>query len=215
MRHPRSILLNVLLLLAFPAQGAFAAFHLWDITEVYSNADGSVQFIEFFTTTNSQDELFGHDVTTNANTFTIPHDLGTADPIGNPNGGGDNATANRFFLIATPGFAAIPGAPEPDYVLAGPLFFSTGGDTITLVGADSLAFAGGELPLDGVQSLNESFGGLNRLAAVNSPTNFAGDTGSIDLSASPAPTSGPVAIAILLVSLLVAGVGAPLVRERA
>lgn len=210
------LLLVLGLSLVVPVGHARAAFHLWDVTEVYSNADGSVQFIEFFTTTNNQDELFGHDVTSTANTFTIPHDLGTADPEGNPNGGGDNATANRHFLIATPAFEAVPGAPTPDYVLPGPLFFDTGGDTVTLVNADAITFSMGELPLDGVQSLNEDFGGTNRTTATNSPTNFAGESSSIDLSSSePAvPVLGPLALGLLFGSLAIAGIAARRARSR-
>lgn len=42
------------------AQAAQAAFHLYDIAEVYSNAEGSVQFVEFFTAHNGQQFLDGH-----------------------------------------------------------------------------------------------------------------------------------------------------------
>lgn len=182
--HRSGILARVCLLSLLPLP-ASATFHFWDVTEVYSNADGSVQFVEFFTTSNSQDELFGEDLTSNANTYTFPHDLGATDPVGNPNGGGNNATANQHFLVATPGFASIPGAPAPDYVLDAENFFDTVADTLTLVFADSLAFTSGELPTDGVNSLNEDFGGANRQSAANSPTNFAGVSGSIDLSGPP------------------------------
>jgi hypothetical protein len=207
--------ISTLLVLLLTAGAAQAAFHLWDVTEVYSNADGSVQFVEFFTTTNSQDELFGHDVTSTATTFTIPHDLGTADPVGNPNGGGNNATANQHFLIATPGFAALPGAPTPDYVFDATNFFDTVADTITLVSADSLAFTSGELPIDGVMSLNEDFGGINRATAVNSPTNFAGDTGSIDASP-PLPTPGLNATGFVIATAVLglAALGVSIVRSR-
>lgn len=33
---------------------AQAAFHLYDIREIYSNGDGSVQFVELFTAANGQ-----------------------------------------------------------------------------------------------------------------------------------------------------------------
>jgi hypothetical protein len=198
------------------ATSSEAAFHLWDVTEIYSNADGSVQFVEFFATNNSQDELFDHDVTSTATTYTIPHDLGTADPIGNPNGGGNNATASRSFLIATPGFAALPGAPTPDYVFDATNFFDTVADTVTLVGADGLSFTSGELPTDGVDSLNEDFGGSNRNVAVNSPTNFAGETGSVDLSDAPppAPAMNAVGVVSALALLVVAAIAVLATRKR-
>ncbi len=213
MRTLRAITTLLVLLLA--AGNAQAAFHLWDITEVYSNADGSVQFVEFFTTTNNQDELFNHDVTSTANTYTIPHDLDTADPVGNPNGGGNNATANQHFLIATPGFAALPGAPTPDYVFDATNFFDTVADTIILVSADSMAFTSGELPTDGINSLNEDFGGTNRTTAVNSPTNFAGDTGSINLAPiADTPALSPAGTLVAMGALALAAIGVFALRSR-
>ena len=84
-------------------QPAAAAFHLFDIVEVYSNADGSVQFIELFTTFNSQDEMEGHTIDTDTSPpYVFPMDLGAENP-GDP---GDNNTANKSFLVATPDFAA-------------------------------------------------------------------------------------------------------------
>ncbi len=41
--------------LVFGATPAAALFHLWDISEVYSNADGTVQFIELSTTSALQE----------------------------------------------------------------------------------------------------------------------------------------------------------------
>jgi len=208
---------STLLVLFLAASNAQAAFHLWDITEVYSNADGSVQFVEFFTNINSQDELFNHDVTstTAGNTFTIPHDLGTADPIGNPNGGGNNATANQHFLIATPGFAALPGAPTPDYVFDAANFFDVVAETVTLVSADSMSFTSGELPTDGINSLNEDFGGANRTTAVNSPTNFAGDTGSINLQPiADTPALSPIGALVAMGALALAALGIYALRAR-
>ena len=50
-----------------------ASFHDWDINEVYSNADGSVQFIELFTSSNGQEFLSGHKITsTGAPDFIFP-----------------------------------------------------------------------------------------------------------------------------------------------
>src|SRR5690349_15316951 len=52
---------------------ARAAFHLFYIQEAYSNADGSVQFIELFTSADSQQFLtISGGIKSNANTFTFP-----------------------------------------------------------------------------------------------------------------------------------------------
>lgn len=136
-----------------------AAFHFWDIREVYSNADGSVQFIELFTTLNSQQFVSNHDITTTANTFTFP--------VNSP-----SPTSNKHLLLATADFASLDGGVTPDYTLPAN-FFDPAGDTINFIGADMVTFAAA--PTNGTDSLNYPGGNV----AVNSPTNFAGDAGSL------------------------------------
>ena len=41
---------------------AQTGFHLYDIQEIYSNSDGSVQFVELFTASNNQQNLNGHEL---------------------------------------------------------------------------------------------------------------------------------------------------------
>jgi hypothetical protein len=159
------------LLTPFPAG---AVFHLWDITEVYSNEDGSVQFIEFFTNTNSQDELTGHTLQSNLETFVFPTDL-DPDAMGN----GNNATANQYMLVATPAFASQPGAVMPDFVLDGPEFFDFVQDSLDFAGVNTFGWVSDELPTNGVDSLNEPFGSNVRTVDINSPTNFAGEIGEL------------------------------------
>jgi hypothetical protein len=153
---------------------ASAAFHLWDITEVYSNDDGSVQFIEFATGANSQDELIGHTLESNFVTFTFPTDL-DPDELGN----GNNATANQHMLVATPAFASQPGAVTPDFVLDGPEFFDFVQDFLDFAGANTFEWASGELPTNGIDSLHEPLASDVRTVDVNSPTNFAGEIGEL------------------------------------
>ncbi|MEE9212070.1 MAG: hypothetical protein V3U29_05395 [Phycisphaeraceae bacterium] len=161
---------------AMNAQPAIASFHLWDITEVYSNADGTLQFIEWFTSSNLQHLLAGHVVTSDSSTYTFPINL--------PSSG----TAVHHFLMATAGFAALPGAPTPDYIFpAG--FIDTTGDTLRLrtsLGGtiwETFSFGSGELPTDGINSLVCAihFGSActSTDVEVNSPTNFAGQEGSV------------------------------------
>src|SRR5262245_59046121 len=78
-----------LILLAAPAK---ASFHLYDINEVFTNLDGSVQFIELFTTFTDQEFLLNHTIklelsavpNTVQKTFTFPSNgpspTGTASP---------------------------------------------------------------------------------------------------------------------------------------
>jgi serralysin len=166
-----------------------AAFHLWQISEVYSNASGSVQFVELFTDQSSQQFVNLTSFKSNANTYSFPAQL-PAD------------SANKHFLIATPGYAALPGVPAPDFILPTNNFFSTTADTLTLNGAQfpSLTFTSGQLPTDGVHSLDRAY--LGPFTAppaptvdVNSPTNFSGVTGTV-------PEPSAIVLAALSVGIL-------------
>jgi len=146
---------------------AQAAFHLWQITQLYSDPTGTVQFIEL-TNGNFDGEnlLSGQTITSNSHSYTFPNNL----PFN---------TANHHCLIATPGYVAITGAPAPDYVLPSNNFFSVTSDTINYAGVNTLTFTSGQLPTDGVNSLNRAYNSTILFVAENSPTNFAGATGSV------------------------------------
>jgi hypothetical protein len=143
-----------------PAQ---AAFHLWNIREIYTDASGSLQFIEFFCNSGSQQFVGGQQITVTptgggtAHTFTLPSNLP-----------GD--TLNHAFLIATTA-ADAAGAPTPDFVLPANFLFA-GGGTISFFGQNSGTYTA--LPTDGV--LSRTWGDGN---AVNSPQNFAGQAGVV------------------------------------
>lgn len=155
-----------------PASAALAGSHTWDIIEVFSNSDGTIQFIELheMAGTSKEVNLANKQVTSQStgNAFTFPENL--IPP-----------TANKHLLLATQAFADLPGAPTPDYIIPAN-FFDTAGDTLTYHIYDSLTFSGGDLPQDCVNSYNDGSG-----AAPNSPTNYNGDTGSIDCSAPACP----------------------------
>ncbi len=162
-----SVLTIVLaMILTLAAQPAVASFHLWDINEVYSNADGSVQYIELFSAFNNQEFTTGRpinavDIATIINTFTFPSN--TPSP-----------TAGHHLLIATPGFAALPGAVTPDFILPTTAFFNVNSPvtTIDFVAADVFSFGPTDIPTDGVNSLNNDLS-----TGINSPTNYAGQVG--------------------------------------
>ncbi len=77
---------------------ARATFHLWQLNEIYSNADGTVQFIELSTGASGQQFLARQTITSSqgatTHSFTFPSNLP-----------GD--TTGRTFLIGTTGFAAL------------------------------------------------------------------------------------------------------------
>ncbi|MEX2308152.1 MAG: hypothetical protein WD738_11195 [Pirellulales bacterium] len=169
---------------ALLGMSAQASFHLWEIQEVYTNFDGSVQFIELATTFSSQNFVNGQQIQTFAdglpdNTFTFNSNI-------------SGSTQNKTLLIATPGFGALPGGVTPNYTLPDPNmlgpFFDPGATSIGInfIGADSITFAGASLPTNGADSLYFTPAGLTS-TGVNTPQNFAGTDGSVNLPP-PAPT---------------------------
>ena len=175
-------ILSVLLVggLCCVARPAQATFHAWDIVEAFSSADGSVQFIEMFTNANGQHlaNTQSGGISSNANPFSFPMDL--------PSG-----TTNKTFLVGTTSYESLAqtdvNVPLPDYVVVDD-FFSTAGDTLdlnrfTTSTFDTITFTAAELPTDGTNSLNHAFGDFSNTSssAINSPKNFAGETGTVTI----------------------------------
>jgi hypothetical protein len=150
----------VALAAALPAR---ATFHLWAIDEIFSTANGRIQYIEFVALAGGQQFLSGHTLTASGGaspprSFTFPQDLP-----------GD--TTNRRFLVGTKSFAAL-GVVTPDYVVPDG-FLAVGGGTLTFgEGADTWTYRG--LPSDGRTSLNR-----DATTALNNPRNFANQTGTV------------------------------------
>lgn len=177
-------------LIALMASAAQAGSHTWNVNEVFSDASGSIQFVELVEANGTPNEtgVPGHSLTSNAKSFTI-----SGPALASP-------TSNKFYLIATAGFAALPGAPTPDATIpAGvlPSFFSTAGDTVTYVPWDAFSF--GAVPTDGTTSLNADLS-----TGPNSPTNYAGVTGSVDAAPTPGVPALPIWALVGLGMLLAA-----------
>jgi len=157
--------LTFLFAAALLASPLAADAHKWEIQEIFSNADGTVQFIEWFNADDDEDILSVESLSTSSGGFmSFPSDLPTT------------LTAGKRLLLATAAFAAIPGAPAPDYILPDG-FLSPSGDTITYTGGDVVSF--GALPTDGVTSITRT-----GTPITNSPTNFNDQTGSVRLALS-------------------------------
>src|SRR5258708_39657387 len=100
----RTVALASVILLSV-CQSAFATFHLFQIVKVFSNASGTVQYIELFTTSPGQEFLSGRAINSNAHSFMFTSNL-PATPT--------HTTANQHFLLATPGYFALSGVPPSD-----------------------------------------------------------------------------------------------------
>jgi hypothetical protein len=174
---------------------ALAGSHLWVINEVFSNADGTIQFVEMHVPSADANEyrLTGKWVrsTSTSNQYTFPQDL----PPG--------STAFAYLLLATAGFAALPGAPTPDHIISDG-FFDNDADTVRYYGYANahLSFTSGELPLDGIKSLDRSGS-----TGQNSPMNFAGESGSVDARERPLPMASEWGLLIMTALLLAGGAG--------
>ena len=159
--HLRSFIASMFLVL--PGL-AFASFHTFKVQEVYSNADGTVQYVLLKESSgaNGQNFLGGHSLvsrsTSGTKTFPFPGNLPSS------------STANKFVLMATQGFADLK-IVTPDYTLpAG--FVPVSNGSVAFADVDTLTYTA--LPADSTKALNRDL-----TAVTNSPTNFAGNTGTI------------------------------------
>ncbi|MCC7216073.1 MAG: hypothetical protein IT517_04820 [Burkholderiales bacterium] len=140
---------------------AHAGFESFAIEQVYSNADGTVQFVVL---REMQGLAGGHAWTGRTFEATRP---GVAKSYTFPRNLPDNATAGRRVLLGSEGMAAL-GLVAPDYVLPDG-FVPTDGATLDFAGADQVTYA--SLPTDGVNA-------ITRLGfpTPNAATNYAGLT---------------------------------------
>jgi hypothetical protein len=165
----------------FAAPASARPFHLWNISEIYSNSSGTLQFIELTELTSGQNNTSGQQISvsnvagTQTNTFTLPNSL-------------PSDSLDHMLLFGTAGVQAA-GGPAPDYILPNGFLFS-GGGTLDFFGQNSGTYTA--LPTDGVTA--RIWNGGNTL---NSETNYSGVTGSI--TGVPEPTTmalTPLAIGI-------------------
>jgi hypothetical protein len=183
----------MVLLFAGVTQPASAAFHLWQMHEVFSNSSGTVQFIELNDSFSGETLVNGFSVTANSDgnikTFTFPGNLTQNTP--------------GQLLIATTGFGSLPGGVAPDFTFSQsttPIsgnFFNPNATNLTFTyngSNDAMAFTGASLPKDGINSLTDAGaigfppGTPNISSGVNSPTNQFGNSGSVNVS--PEPVTG-------------------------
>jgi serralysin len=178
------------ILAATPGRASFIA---WEVNEVFSNADGTIQFVEFF-------EAIGQDGQRSFDGKQLKTFVAGAspnDPLTTHTFNSDlpsDLTAYRFALVATQGFASLPGAVEPDFVMPDGFIDTSVVVEIELGNIDEFVFRLGAIPVDGVNSLYR----VGRPINPNSPTNFAGQTGSIDVPEPAAAAQAAAALACLL-----------------
>jgi uncharacterized protein DUF5648 len=159
------------------APAAWATFHTYQIDQLFSNADGTVQFVvlhEVFGA-NGQNFLSGHALTSISGgamqTYVFPNDLAGGMDTGY--GMSEAPTAFTRVLIATQGFAAL-NLVKPDYVIPNGFLPLTNG-TINYAGVDQVSYM--SLPSDGVTAIRRT-----GVTQQNVATNYAGESASVAVS---------------------------------
>ena len=148
------------------AAPVMAASHSWDIVEVFSNSDGTIQFIEMRECCgmNNETGLLNKTVTSTATGLVLTFTANLPP----------NSTANASYLLGTLAYDALPNSPTPDYVIPANFFslIAEPAPGIEYWIYDDFIFSAGMLPLNGKDSLNRS--GPGYVSGANSPTNFHG-----------------------------------------
>jgi hypothetical protein len=91
-------------------------------------------------------------------------------------------TAFTYYLLGTAAFAALPGAPTPDKIIPANFIKLSTDTSMEYSFTNTATWTLGSIPTNGTSSLSRlvSLGPL--VSGTNSPTNFAGATGTIDAS---------------------------------
>ena len=142
---------------AVPAQ---AAFHLFRIDQVYSNADGSVQYVVIREVTGSNGENFW-----SGNMLETTNAAGVKKQFPFPSNLPSSSTASRSVLIATAGFASL-GLVTPDYTIPARFIPTDGGKLDYASGTDEITLPA--LPIDGATAKNRT-----GTSVAATPKNFA------------------------------------------
>jgi hypothetical protein len=193
--------------LAFP-RPASAASHLWRFSEFYSSPDKQIQFIEMqeIGGSNNETAIQGHWYATNSFNHDHSQILGTPLPFG---------TANKKFLVGSQSYAALPGVPAPDYIVPDGII-EPSGDIIVWWFYQTLQIPPDTMPTNGTNSLhvnNPANPSLGFHVGPNSPTNFAGETGTVG-GAIPIPATSAWGVASSVALLLLSSWALALRQRR-
>lgn len=162
------------------ASAALAAFHLFSIEQIFSNADGTIQFIVLTcppaSCMNFENAWAGQATITSTHAGTTQTFTASSNLL-------SSATVGKKVLVATPGFAAL-GLVAPDYTIPNG-FLPTDAGTIAYV-SSSVTYKAGELPTDGTNALY-----VDGSVRANLATNFAGASASVTASTGGIGVIGP------------------------
>ena len=162
----RSLLLAAVATAALSITTAQAAFHLFRIDQIYSNADGSVQYVVIREATGTNGENFWA-----GNSLRTTNVAGISKNSPFPSNLPSSSTASRSVLIATPGFAAL-NLVTPDFTIPARFIPTDGGTLDYASGTDHISLP--PLPTDGATAIDR-----NGTPVAGAPKNFANTTGTM------------------------------------
>ena len=152
------------LLWLFAATTASASFHTFQIEQLFTNADGTVQFCVMHEASGANGQEFWA-----GRAFSSTH-AGVTHTLVFPHNLPGDATSGRRVLIATQGFADL-ALIAPDFVVPNG-FFTADAATVNFADVDTVSY--GSLPTDGVHAMNR-----NGVVIPNLATNFAGQSAAV------------------------------------
>src|SRR5471030_1140079 len=126
---------------------AHATFHLWQITQLYSNADGTVQYVELMAYSSGQQYIAGHTISASqgstTHTYTFPSNLNDDTAVmmegGSYGYGMGMASSYKSVLLGTQGFANL-NVVTPDFIIPDGFLFTTNGRVTWSSVYDSLSY---------------------------------------------------------------------------
>lgn len=172
----RTVVMTTVAVLSFLLMtlAAYGGQHTWRFSEFFSNPDGTIAFIELQEIGSGCCE-YGVSTLNSASggglyVFPFPTNHASVCP--------GCSTSFAKLLVATQGFADMPGAPPPDYILPDG-YINLIADTLTYSVYHTIGI--GPMPTNGMNSLQVGPGPLyNTISvAVNTPTNMNGDTANV------------------------------------
>ena len=144
--------------------------------------------------------IAGHWYETNSYNSTHTELLGTDLPFG---------TADKKFLVGSASYAALPGVPAPDYIVPDGII-DPAGDTVVWWFYQTIDIPPGVMPSDGALSITvvnpAPIENPTYSVSLNSPTNFAGETGSVVLPTG-VPALSPSSLLVLAFAAAALGAG--------
>lgn len=183
------------------AGAATAGIHTWDVVEAFSNADGTIQYVELLDRGTGGTELNVGNGALSSNLHSISWS----------NGAVTGPTNGKSYLIATAAFAALLGALVPNVIIptANVSFFDLAGDTIAFGGFDTLIVPA-PVPTNGTDSYTDVIG-----VGPNTPKNYAGVQGSVDAAppVTPVPSWSGSMLGLLILCMSTVGIIALQKRE--